>query len=495
MEYWRDPSEGKSPLLCDMGLPGDTLGRTSKESMQWSIRPSSKFDNMLSISKEAIERVETIPNMIRKSDPGYAQSDCLVVGIGHRHSFRQHSPPSMITPNSSFGDLGSIAGPSIVSNHQKSTLIDLKLGDLADRGEAKNSGAFHERPAGISLVSKRARVANLYSENPVCIVQGCSKDLTSAKDYYRRHKVCDVHSKTARVIVNGIEQRFCQQCSRFHLLAEFDDGKRSCRKRLAGHNERRRKPQLDVLSGMGPLQGSLAKGPAFVFPDMPIGGIFSAQSNVQGNLCGHIKLEKGQIHCPAVAKLTMNRRPYTNPVFHLQGLDRQYTSEILSSRTGYTLLERAATVQELYGLTSTRSALSLLSARSTDLSSPLTGIPMASHLLDRYGVDQCSENPGGVRIGEKFSTNGFCYSRVEVDPRGPSMIFDASDNIDFEVQASVQKSDAMRSQTNISPDKQGVTNTVDLVQLSLHLQRVEQQRNSMQVMKQENDAFSSFPNM
>ncbi|KAJ6870511.1 hypothetical protein NC652_036220 [Populus alba x Populus x berolinensis] len=29
---------------------------------------------------------------------------------------------------------------------------------------------------------------------------------------------------------------------RFHLLPEFDQGKRSCRRRLAGHNERRRKP-------------------------------------------------------------------------------------------------------------------------------------------------------------------------------------------------------------------------------------------------------------
>lgn len=36
---------------------------------------------------------------------------------------------------------------------------------------------------------------------------------------------------------------------RFHLLVEFDDGKRSCRKRLAGHNERRRKPQFGPLSG------------------------------------------------------------------------------------------------------------------------------------------------------------------------------------------------------------------------------------------------------
>ncbi|CAK9137282.1 unnamed protein product [Ilex paraguariensis] len=35
---------------------------------------------------------------------------------------------------------------------------------------------------------------------------------------------------------------------RFHSLAEFDEGKRSCRKRLDGHNRRRRKPQPDSLS-------------------------------------------------------------------------------------------------------------------------------------------------------------------------------------------------------------------------------------------------------
>lgn len=36
--------------------------------------------------------------------------------------------------------------------------------------------------------------------------------------------------------------------SRFHLLCEFDDGKRSCRRRLAGHNQRRRKPQVGFRS-------------------------------------------------------------------------------------------------------------------------------------------------------------------------------------------------------------------------------------------------------
>ncbi|KAL9260675.1 Squamosa promoter-binding protein-like 15-like protein [Drosera capensis] len=75
-----------------------------------------------------------------------------------------------------------------------------------------------------------------------CQVKGCGVDLTDAKTYYSRHKVCEMHSKAALVVVGGLEQRFCQQCSRFHLLSEFDEEKRSCRRRLAGHNERRRKP-------------------------------------------------------------------------------------------------------------------------------------------------------------------------------------------------------------------------------------------------------------
>ncbi|CAL9083476.1 unnamed protein product [Musa textilis] len=76
---------------------------------------------------------------------------------------------------------------------------------------------------------------------PRCQVEGCHVDLTGVKAYYCRHKVCGMHSKAPKVMVAGSEQRFCQQCSRFHQLSEFDQGKRSCRRRLAGHNERRRK--------------------------------------------------------------------------------------------------------------------------------------------------------------------------------------------------------------------------------------------------------------
>ncbi|KAL3519784.1 hypothetical protein ACH5RR_017933 [Cinchona calisaya] len=76
-------------------------------------------------------------------------------------------------------------------------------------------------------------------------VEDCTADMKDAKPYHRRHRVCEHHSKASIVLVAGMRQRFCQQCSRFHDLSEFDEAKRSCRRRLAGHNERRRKSSND----------------------------------------------------------------------------------------------------------------------------------------------------------------------------------------------------------------------------------------------------------
>lgn len=49
---------------------------------------------------------------------------------------------------------------------------------------------------------------------PRCQAEGCSADLSHAKHYHRRHKVCEFHSKASTVIAAGLTQRFCQQCSR-----------------------------------------------------------------------------------------------------------------------------------------------------------------------------------------------------------------------------------------------------------------------------------------
>nr|QTM66379.1 squamosa promoter-binding-like protein SPL11 [Osmanthus fragrans] len=95
--------------------------------------------------------------------------------------------------------------------------------------------------------TKRSRASYQKMQNPCCQVEGCNLDLTFVKDYHRRHRICESHSKSPKVIVAGIERRFCQQCSRFHGLSEFDDKKRSCRRRLSDHNARRRRLQPESI--------------------------------------------------------------------------------------------------------------------------------------------------------------------------------------------------------------------------------------------------------
>ncbi|MCD7466853.1 hypothetical protein HAX54_003896 [Datura stramonium] len=98
-----------------------------------------------------------------------------------------------------------------------------------------------------------------------CQAEKCSVDLSDAKQYHKRHKVCEYHAKSQVVVVAGLRQRFCQQCSRFHELTEFDESKRSCRRRLAGHNERRRKStssssSADHNNNNNTAEGSSRKG-------------------------------------------------------------------------------------------------------------------------------------------------------------------------------------------------------------------------------------------
>jgi hypothetical protein len=47
-----------------------------------------------------------------------------------------------------------------------------------------------------------------------CQAEKCTADLSDARQYHRRHKVCEYHAKAQAVLVGGMRQRFCQQCSR-----------------------------------------------------------------------------------------------------------------------------------------------------------------------------------------------------------------------------------------------------------------------------------------
>ncbi|KAK4264531.1 hypothetical protein QN277_025693 [Acacia crassicarpa] len=152
--------------------------------------------------------------------------------------------------------------------------VDLKLGQVGNSSSSSNepvaasvvANKWKDVVGGVSKVmmtsssssgsSKRARAINNGNQTVSCLVDGCNSDLSNCRDYHRRHKVCELHSKTPVVRIGGHKQRFCQQCSRFHSLEEFDEGKRSCRKRLDGHNRRRRKPPQAAAEGVGGRCGS-----------------------------------------------------------------------------------------------------------------------------------------------------------------------------------------------------------------------------------------------
>ncbi|XP_027350088.1 squamosa promoter-binding-like protein 9 [Abrus precatorius] len=141
--------------------------------------------------------------------------------------------------------------PSSPPNSSSESLNGLKFGQkiyFEDVGLATPATSVAASSSSSSSSSKKGRGGSLQpAQPPRCQVEGCKVDLSDAKAYYSRHKVCGMHSKSPTVIVAGLQQRFCQQCSRFHQLPEFDQGKRSCRRRLAGHNERRRKPPPSSL--------------------------------------------------------------------------------------------------------------------------------------------------------------------------------------------------------------------------------------------------------
>ncbi|XP_059633524.1 squamosa promoter-binding-like protein 3 isoform X2 [Cornus florida] len=141
--------------------------------------------------------------------------------------------------------------PLEVSVGSGESLISLKLGK---RTYFENYCAGSTKTSSVSVIpvssattAKKIKLSRQITPPPRCQVEGCNLDLSSAKDYHRKHRVCESHSKCPKVIVRGLERRFCQQCSRFHSLSEFDEMKRSCRRRLSNHNARRRKPHQETI--------------------------------------------------------------------------------------------------------------------------------------------------------------------------------------------------------------------------------------------------------
>ncbi|CAA0833049.1 Squamosa promoter-binding-like protein 6 [Striga hermonthica] len=315
-----------------------------------------------------------LDNLTSKTPLQNPDEQSLFVHMSNSTRFLEHSLPEMTRK-------------FLPSGHES-----LEIAYMGTNGSCCNEVKTAPEP---SVPAKRAKITNIPLSKPICRVLGCNKDLSSSKDYHKRHKVCDVHSKTAMVIVNGKQQRFCQQCSRFHALSEFDEGKRSCRKRLAGHNERRRKPQFESYFGSSYFQTNAPSKTSSIFPNIVNDSFYYPQCN-------------------------NNKNPSTRvPFSHFE--EKGSPSKQALKTTRILPVHQESSV----GSTNSSCALSLLSSQSHDLLLP---------------------NP----MYEKFTS---------------SMVFGPSQS---ELEQNVI---SRKSNLCLSGSK-----TVDLVELSLYLQRVEQQK-------------------
>ncbi|KAK4252549.1 hypothetical protein QN277_014535 [Acacia crassicarpa] len=536
MDSWRYGSGDKGFVANNTLPPPNTLTRSKNSLLGWELKTQSGFSNdILASAQQHLESQVCeemgFPEMLGKHQLSNDPLGCI-----------------LNDPNSFSGgeDSASRLSNSVVESNSRDSLIDLKLGRVGDQRDATESPFSKGIPllcsSESSTTPKRVKTSGFQSQTSYCQVYGCNKDLSACKDYHKRHKVCEIHSKTSKVIVNGIEQRFCQQCSRFHLLAEFDDVKRSCRKRLAGHNERRRKPQMSTHSGKGRrllqsyndsrFQGSMLTTASFICQEiLPSGVLYGADNwwkpikSQGGNDFRHISampITNGHSHSrsllPSYAEKqyppmneTSGAISTTGSIFcennnlyppalgyaYSSGPRSSYQDTFLGSEDFNNVFDTASTIQGLSGLTDSGCALSLLSSQSRNSSSHSFAIPAGRPVVTprshgHYSLSHASEKIMG--ISSQASTGGVSASGSfpsEINHSdggrfGPVLILDNNDIVNLEITDGIfQGSDA----ANMKACEDGPT--IDLLQLSSQLHRVEHQRQSLQV-KQEHDSFCSL---
>ena len=207
-----------------------------------------------------------------------------------------------------------------------------------------------------------------------------------------------------------------------------------------------------MFPGTTCLGASLQKKPQFAFQDIIFGsGIFSPGKYEESNQSEHFKLQEESI----------------------------YTSQL------------SVHSRELSRASNSSCALSLLSAQSQDLSCHSVGNPTSSSLSfqrnnTHHSGSQVSEIPSGISPMDKYIKNeSFSYGTNSIEVfNGGITLSDPTDALQGLGDDSFQPSE-LSNVEHCFPPEHGAT--VDLFQLSSHLQRVQQQRNL--VLKRENEDY------
>ncbi|XP_022842520.1 squamosa promoter-binding-like protein 7 isoform X1 [Olea europaea var. sylvestris] len=204
---------------------------TSSSLFDWSDFLEFELDDSINLSFDPINPHQMIPESGIETgvDEGQSQETVIPGRVRKRD-------PTLVCPNFLAGRIP-CACPE----------LDEKLEEEDEMGGVR-SGKKRVRTLRVSGGGAPAR----------CQVPECEADISELKGYHKRHRICLRCANASSVILDGESKRYCQQCGKFHILSDFDEGKRSCRRKLERHNRRRRKPNDTKGSfEMEPQQGTL----------------------------------------------------------------------------------------------------------------------------------------------------------------------------------------------------------------------------------------------
>ncbi|KAG2727300.1 hypothetical protein I3760_01G151200 [Carya illinoinensis] len=202
------------------------------------------------------EQMEAVHTTVAEEDPSSALWDFddlldfnvdehFSISLDHDH---HHDPPPFSPealelppedPDNSTNNRIRKRDPRLVCSNFLAGRVPCACPELDEKMEMEESvpGKKRVRTARTSIRTPRAAAR--------CQVPGCEADISELKGYHRRHRVCLRCAHARSVVLDGDAKRYCQQCGKFHILSDFDEGKRSCRRKLERHNNRRRRKPGD----------------------------------------------------------------------------------------------------------------------------------------------------------------------------------------------------------------------------------------------------------
>lgn len=176
------------------------------------------------------------------------------LGVGEISSNGQdHATPEQ-PPDLSFVDQTTQTAVFLSERHFATAHLD--TASIATTADTSHMQA-NSFDTGLSSKSKAKRGPRprLFKKHR-CQADGCHANLATYSFYYQRNHICVEHLKAESFNVHGVPSRFCQRCGLSHALTEFDGKRKSCRKALEKHNNRRKARAAGSEAGPSEVNGN-----------------------------------------------------------------------------------------------------------------------------------------------------------------------------------------------------------------------------------------------